>query len=271
MDSLRVAVLQMVSGDDLDHNLAQAEALLRQAAAEGAELALLPEYFYLMPVDERARVALAAPVGNHPLLAWVQGLARELGVWILAGTLPLASHEPGKMHNSSLLIDPQGQLASRYDKLHLFGFCTGQEQYDEAATMTPGREVVSHPLPWGVLRLGICYDLRFPELFRLGPAPDFIALPAAFTHTTGLAHWTLLLRARAVENLAFVFASAQGGHHPGGRRTFGHSMIIDPWGRILAQVEEGQGLAIATLDLAAQRTVRSQLPALTHRKIAVGP
>lgn len=138
------------------------------------------------------------------------------------------------MHNSSLLIDPQGQLASRYDKLHLFGFCTGQEQYDEAATMTPGREVVSHPLPWGVLRLGICYDLRFPELFRLGPAPDFIALPAAFTHTTGLAHWALLLRARAVENLAFVFASAQGGHHPGGRRTFGHSMIIDPWGRILA-------------------------------------
>ena len=137
--------------------------------------------------------------------------------------------------------------------------------------MSPGREVVSHPLPWGVLRFGICYDLRFPELFRLGPAPDFIALPAAFTHTTGLAHWELLLRARAVENLAFVLASAQGGEHPGGRRTFGHSMIIDPWGRVLAQVEEGQGLAIATLDLAAQRRVRSQLPALTHRKIAVGP
>ena len=232
MDSVRVAVLQMVSGDDLDHNLTQAEALLRQAAAEGAELVLLPEYFYLMPVDERARVALAAPVEDHPLLAWARELARELGVWLLAGTLPLESDEPGKMHNSSLLIDPQGQLASRYDKLHLFGFCTGQEQYDEAATMSPGREVVSHPLPWGVLRLGICYDLRFPELFRLGPAPDFIALPAAFTHTTGLAHWTLLLRAR---------------------------------------VEEGQGLAIATLDLAAQRKVRSQLPALTHRKIAVGP
>ncbi|QSE73374.1 carbon-nitrogen hydrolase family protein [Aeromonas media] len=271
MDSLRVAVIQMVSGDDLDHNLAQAEALLRQAAAEGAELALLPEYFYLMPADERARVALAAPVSSHPLLAWAQGLARELGLWLLAGTLPLASDEPGKMHNSSLLIDPQGELASRYDKLHLFGFCTGQEQYDEAATMSPGREVVSHPLPWGVLRLGICYDLRFPELFRLDPAPDFIALPAAFTHTTGLAHWALLLRARAVENLAFVLASAQGGEHPGGRRTFGHSMIIDPWGRVLAQVEEGQGLAIATLDLAAQRRVRSQLPALTHRKIAVGP
>lgn len=271
MDSVRVAVLQMVSGDDLDHNLTQAEALLRQAAAEGAEFALLPEYFYLMPADERARVALAAPVSDHPLLAWAQELARELGIWILAGTLPLESNEPGKMHNSSLLIDPRGQLASRYDKLHLFGFCTGQEQYDEAATMSPGREVVSHPLPWGVLRVGICYDLRFPELFRLSPAPDFIALPAAFTHTTGLAHWELLLRARAVENLAFVLASAQGGEHPGGRRTFGHSMIIDPWGRVLAQVEEGQGMAIATLDLAAQRRVRSQLPALTHRKIAVGP
>ncbi|MEZ6961109.1 MULTISPECIES: carbon-nitrogen hydrolase family protein [unclassified Aeromonas] len=271
MENVRVAVLQMVSGDDLDHNLTQAEALLRQAAAEGAEFAQLPEYFYLMPEDERARVALAAPVGDHPLLAWVQGLARELGIWILAGTLPLASHEPGKMHNSSLLVDPEGRLACRYDKLHLFGFCTGQEQYDEAATMTPGETVVSHPLPWGLLRLGICYDLRFPELFRLGPAPDVIALPAAFTHTTGLAHWELLLRSRAVENLAFVLASAQGGHHPGGRRTFGHSMIIDPWGRVLARVEEGQGMAIATLDLAAQRTVRSQLPALAHRKIAVGP
>ena len=209
--------------------------------------------------------------GVPPVSERAQGLARELGIWILAGTLPLESDEPGKMHNSSLLIDPRGQLASRYDKLHLFGFCTGQEQYDEAATMSPGREVVSHPLPWGLLRLGICYDLRFPELFRLDPAPDFIALPAAFTHTTGLAHWELLLRARAVENLAFVLASAQGGEHPGGRRTFGHSMIIDPWGRVLAQVEEGQGLAIATLDLAAQRKVRSQLPALTHRKIAVGP
>lgn len=271
MESVRVAVLQMVSGDDLDHNLTQAEALLRQAAAEGAEFAQLPEYFYLMPEDERARVALAAPVGDHPLLAWVQGLARELGIWILAGTLPLASHEPGKMHNSSLLVDPEGRLACRYDKLHLFGFCTGQEQYDEATTMTPGETVVSHPLPWGLLRLGICYDLRFPELFRLGPLPDVIALPAAFTHTTGLAHWELLLRSRAVENLAFVLASAQGGHHPGGRRTFGHSMIIDPWGRVLARVEEGQGMAIATLDLAAQRTVRSQLPALAHRKIAVGP
>jgi deaminated glutathione amidase len=271
MDSVRVAVLQMVSGDELSHNLAQAEGLLRQAAAEGAEFALLPEYFYLMPVDERARVALAAPVDAHPLLTWAQGLARELGLWILAGTLPLSSEEPGKMHNSSLLIDPQGELASRYDKLHLFSFCTDSEQYDEAATMSPGRQVVSHPLPWGLLRFGICYDLRFPELFRLDPVPDFIALPSAFTHTTGLAHWELLLRARAVENLAFVLASAQGGEHPGGRRTFGHSMIIDPWGQVLARIEKGQGMAIATLDLAAQRKVRSQLPALSHRKISVGP
>jgi predicted amidohydrolase len=271
MDSVRVAVLQMVSGDCLATNLTQAEALLRQAAAEGAEFAQLPEYFYLMPGDERARVALAAPEESHPLLAWVKDLARELHIWILAGTLPLASQEPGKMHNSSLLIDPQGGIATRYDKLHLFGFCTEQERYDEATTMSPGQAVVSHALPWGQLRLGICYDLRFPELFRLGPAPDFIALPAAFTHTTGQAHWELLLRARAVENLAFVLASAQGGDHPGGRRTFGHSMIIDPWGRILARIEEGQGMAIATLDLAAQRTLRRQLPALDHRKISVGP
>ena len=190
MDSVRVAVLQMVSGDQLDHNLAQAEALLRQAAAEGAELALLPEYFYLMPADERARVALAAPVSDHPLLAWAQGLARELGIWLLAGTLPLESDEPGKMHNSSLLIDPRGQLASRYDKLHLFGFCTGQEQYDEAATMSPGREVVSHPLPWGVLRFGICYDLRWrtgscccgPVRWRIWPScwpqPKEVSTPA---------------------------------------------------------------------------------------------
>ena len=175
MDSVRVAVLQMVSGDSLDHNLAQAEALLRQAAAEGAELALLPEYFYLMPADERARVALAAPVSDHPLLAWAQGLARELGIWILAGTLPLESDEPGKMHNSSLLIDPQGQLASRYDKLHLFGFCTGQEQYTEAATMSPGRS----PTPPGWRTGSYCCG---PERWKTSPScwpqPKEVSTPA---------------------------------------------------------------------------------------------
>ncbi len=166
MESVHVAVLQMVSGDDLDHNLAQ-------AAAEGAEFALLPEYFYLMPEDERARVALAAPVSDHPLLAWAQGLAWELGIWLLAGTLPLESNEPGKMHNSSLLIDPQGQLASRYDKLHLFGFCTGQEQYDEAATMSPGREVVSHPLPWGGAARRDLLRPALPRAVSAWPCPRF--------------------------------------------------------------------------------------------------
>ncbi|WP_174874691.1 carbon-nitrogen hydrolase family protein [Vogesella oryzae] len=261
------AAVQMVSGDDLAANLARAEALVAEAAARGAELVALPEYFYLMPADEQARLAITEPFGAGPLQQRMATLAARHGIWLLAGTLPLRGSQPQRFYNSSLLFSPQGQCAARYDKMHLFGFDDGKERYAEADTMQPGSEVSSADTPWGSLRLSVCYDLRFPELYRHGPAPAIITAPAAFTHTTGLAHWELLLRARAVENLAFVIAPGQGGVHPGGKRTFGHSMIVDPWGQVLACHDEGEGMALAALDLDRQQTWRTRLPALQHRRI----
>ncbi|MFC3530947.1 carbon-nitrogen hydrolase family protein [Vogesella facilis] len=260
------AAVQMVSGDELAANLARAEALVAEAASRGAELVALPEYFYLMPGDEQARLAIAEPFGSGPLQQRMAALAARHGVWLLAGTLPLQGSQSQRFCNSSLLYNPQGQCAARYDKIHLFGFDDGKERYAEADTMQPGEQVTSADTPWGSMRLSVCYDLRFPELYRHGPAPALISAPAAFTHTTGLAHWELLLRARAVENLAFVIAPGQGGVHPGGKRTFGHSMIVDPWGQVLACHVEGEGIALATLDLDRQQTWRTRLPALQHRR-----
>ena len=240
MDSLRVAVLQMVSRDDLDHNLAQAEALLRQAAAEGAELALLPEYFYLMPVDERARVALAAPLAITPA-----GLGTGAGPGArrldpgrhIAACQPRARQDAQQQpaHRPARAARKPLRQAAPVWLLHRAG-----RQYDEGRDHDPGPGGGEPSLPWGVLRLGICHDLRFLELFRLGPTPDFIALPMAFTHTTGLAHWALLLAGPGGGKPGLRVCQCPGGTPPGGRRTFGHSMIIDPRGRILAQVEEGQ-------------------------------
>jgi nitrilase len=266
MQKLTAAAIQMVSGDDLAANLERAEALLAEAAAQGAQFVALPEYFYLMPADERARLSIAEPFGAGPLQQRLAAAAAHHGIWLLAGTLPLAGTRPGRFCNSSLLFGPQGQCAARYDKTHLFGFDDGRERYAEADTMQAGDSIVSAATPWGPTRLSVCYDLRFPELYRQAPAPVLITAPAAFTHTTGLAHWELLLRARAVENLAFVVAPGQGGVHPGGKRTFGHSMIVDPWGQVLACHAEGEGIALATLDFTGQQTWRSRLPALQHRR-----
>ena len=260
------AAVQMVSGDDLAANLARAEALVAEAAGRGAQLVALPEYFYLMPADEQARLSITEPFGAGPLQQRMAALAARHGIWLLAGTLPLQGSQPQRFCNSSLLYSPQGQCAARYDKIHLFGFDDGNERYAEADTMQPGSEVTSADTPWGSLRLSVCYDLRFPELYRHGPVPAIITAPAAFTHTTGQAHWELLLRSRAVENLAFVIAPGQGGVHPGGKRTFGHSMIVDPWGQVLACHAEGEGIALATLDLDRQQTWRTRLPALQHRR-----
>jgi len=265
--TLTAAAIQMVSGGDLDSNLAAARRQVAQAAAQGAELAVLPEYFYLMPEHEAERVALAQPFGEGPLYRFLAGLAAEHQLWLVGGTLPLASPERGKMVNSSLLFGPDGCCHARYDKMHLFSFHTETESYDEAATMSAGGEVVSSDTPWGPLRLSVCYDLRFPELYRAAPAPAIISAPAAFTHTTGSAHWELLLRARAVDNLAFVIGAGQGGTHPGGKRTFGHSLIVDPWGTVLACHAAGEGVALATLDLARQAKLRERLPALQHRRL----
>ncbi|MDE2402943.1 MAG: carbon-nitrogen hydrolase family protein [Burkholderiales bacterium] len=278
---MKVAALQMVSTPRVDENLAQALALIAQAAQAGAELVALPEYFCLMGQRDADKLAIAEPLADaltpdprtSPLQSALAQAAREHGVWLIGGTLPLHSGQADRVFNSLLVFNPQGQRAARYDKIHLFCFDDGQRRYDEAATLTPGSQPVAFEMrdragqPWRI-GLGICYDLRFPELFRSLSAPqacDLIVLPAAFTHTTGEAHWELLLRARAVENLCHVLAPAQGGEHENGRRTFGHSLAIGPWGDVLAVQGEGPGVVLATLDRTRQNTVRQQLPALTHR------
>lgn len=271
----------MVSTPRVDENLAQAQTLIAQAAQAGAELVALPEYFCLMGLHDADKLAIAEPLADalapdralSPMQATLAAAAKANGVWVIGGTLPLQSHDAQHVFNSVLVFNPQGERVARYDKIHLFCFDNGQRRYDESATLLPGSEPVAFNVTdraGGTWRIGlsVCYDLRFPELFRaLGQDQpcDLLVLPAAFTHTTGQAHWELLLRARAVENLCHVLAPAQGGEHENGRRTFGHSMLIGPWGEVLAVQAEGAGVVLGTLDRAHQAKVRQQLPALTHR------
>jgi len=284
---MKVAALQMVSTPRVDENLTQARALIAQAAQAGAELVALPEYFCLMGLHDRDKPGIAEPLApadlrevnaqRTPMQHMLAQAALEHGVWVIGGTLPIQSEVPEKVSNTTLVFNPHGQRVARYDKVHLFCFDDGQRRYDEAATLTPGTQPVSFVMndrsgaPWHV-GLSVCYDLRFPELFRqLGQAQplDLIVLPAAFTDTTGKAHWELLLRARAVENLCHVLAPAQGGLHENGRRTFGHSLAVGPWGDVLAVQAEGPGVVMAELDRARQAQVRAQLPALTHRVLGL--
>ncbi len=287
-----VAALQMVSTPDVDENLRTALRLIAQAAQAGAELVALPEYFCLMGLKDSDKLAIAEPLADEaapgsgpgtntnssdnadaPLQRALAQAARQHGIWLIAGTLPLRSPEPQRVLNTTLVYAPSGLRVARYDKIHLFCFDDGQRRYDEAATLTPGHTPTAFTLtdkagnPWRV-GLGVCYDLRFPELFRqLGAAEplDLIVLPAAFTDTTGKAHWELLLRARAVENLCHVLAPAQGGLHASGRRTFGHSLVVGPWGEVLAALAEGEGVVLAELSRERETEVRTQLPALRHR------
>lgn len=277
---MKVAALQMVSTPDVAQNLETALRLVAEAASEGAELVALPEYFCLMGRHDSDKLALAEPfridaltASDAPLQKALAACARQHGVWLLGGTLPLLTAEPRRVSNSLLVWTPEGRHAARYDKIHLFCFDDGQQRYDESVTLTAGRIPVAFEATdrqgraWRV-GLGICYDLRFPELFRhLGSvAPlDLIVLPAAFTWTTGHAHWELLLRARAVENLCHVMAPAQGGVHENGRQTWGHSLVAGPWGDVLACQAEGEGVVMAELSAAGQASRRQQLPALDHR------
>ncbi|HQQ71397.1 MAG TPA: carbon-nitrogen hydrolase family protein [Alicycliphilus sp.] len=269
---MKVAALQMVSGVALQANLEAARRLLEQAARAGAELAVLPEYFCAMGRADGDKLALREAMGDGPVQRFLGGAARELGLWIVGGTLPLAGDDAQRVYNSSLVYSPAGECVARYDKIHLFRFDNGREHFDEARTIQAGRGSVRFALPardgrlWQV-GLSVCYDLRFPELYRehARAGADLLLVPSAFTYTTGRAHWELLLRARAVENLAYVLAPAQGGQHENGRRTWGHSMFIDPWGQVLAQQAEGPGVVLGELDAAHVRRLRSQLPALEHR------
>ena len=276
---MKIAALQMVSTPRVEHNLATASRLIAQAADAGARWVVLPEYFCLMGHSDRDKLAIAEVAGAGPIQDMLSGAARRHGVWVIGGTLPIRCDEPEHVFNACCVYAPDGTMAARYDKIHLFCFDNGRERYDEGRVLRAGSEPVavsgSADGDIAALRVGlsICYDLRFPELYRAlmtmpgQPPCDLIAVPAAFTHTTGQAHWELLLRARAVENQCYVIAAAQGGLHENGRRTWGHSMIVDPWGEIVAVHAEGEGVVIADLDLDRLAAVRLQLPALKHRRI----
>lgn len=261
----RVAAVQMVSGTSVADNLEAAGRGIAEAAAAGAKLVALPEYFCLMGRADTDKVALREQPGSGPIQAALAQCAKDHGVWLVGGTLPLATSAPGKVRNSTLVFDAQGRQVARYDKIHLFGFRQGSEAYDEAQTIEAGEGAVRLDTPWGAVGLAICYDLRFPELFRELGRLDLMVVPAAFTHTTGSAHWEVLLRARAIENQCYVLAAAQGGRHENGRRTWGHSMLVDPWGEIVSELGEGPGVVVGEVSRQRLAEVRGKLPALAHR------
>ena len=266
---MKVAAIQMVAGSDLDANLKQAYILFKQAALLGAELAALPEYFCLIGTKDTDKLAISESLGEGKIQQFLAQTARELKMWIVGGTLPLATSDPLHVRNSVMVYSPAGELVTRYDKIHLFWFDNGRESYDESHVLERGNSPVVFDLPakdghtWRI-GLSVCYDMRFPELYR-SQVVDAWLVPSAFTHTTGQAHWEVLLRARAIENLAYVIAPAQGGTHPTGRRSWGHSMVIEPWGQVLGLLAEGEGVVIADLDAPHLKRMRSQLPALQHR------
>jgi nitrilase len=255
----------MVSTPVVEENIATARRLVAAAAATGARLVLLPEYWAIMGMSDSDKVAKAEPLGNGPIQHFMAEMAREHGIWLLGGTLPLASDDPQRVLNTTLVYDPSGTHVGRYDKIHLFGFTRGSENYDEARTIVPGKAVGVIETEVGKVGMSVCYDLRFPELYRaMGPV-SLIVVPAAFTYTTGKAHWEILLRARAIENQCYVLAAAQGGTHVNGRRTWGQSMLIDPWGEVKSVLAEGEGIVSGEVDDIFMHGVRESLPALKHR------
>jgi nitrilase len=231
-------------------------------------LVALPEYFPLIGASDAARLAARETDGAGPIQDFLAATAQKHAVWLVGGSLPLVADDPRKLRNSCLVYDDAGRRVARYDKIHLFGFKKGDEFYDEAETIEPGRQPVAFATPFGRVGLAICYDLRFPELFRALGTVDLLVLPAAFTDTTGRAHWEMLLRARAVENQCYLLAAAQGGRHPNGRMTHGNSMIIDPWGEVLGRLDKGAGVVASELDPSRIADVRASLPALRHRVLS---
>jgi nitrilase len=262
---IRVAAVQMVSGGDVAANLAQAEPLIAQAVLEGARLVVLPEYFGIFGARATDKLAVREKDGEGPQQAFLARLAKKHAIWLVGGTVPVATNDPDRVRSACVVYGPAGQRVARYDKIHLFAFSRGEERYDEGRTIEPGTDAVTVDLPCGRAGLSVCYDLRFPELYRRMGELALIVVPSAFTATTGAAHWHLLLRTRAVENQCYVLAAAQGGVHPGGRRTYGHSLLIDPWGVLVAEHEEGSGIVLGDVDPERIATVRAELPALAHR------
>jgi predicted amidohydrolase len=269
---MSLAVIQMVSQSDVLANLAQARRLLEQAAASGARLAVLPENFAAMGRRDIADIGRAEALGEGPILPWLKQTARDLTLWIVAGTLPLPPRDQpgGKVNACSLLIDEQGEAVARYDKLHLFDVdvADNRGRYRESDDYAHGDTVVVADTPVGRVGLTVCYDLRFPELYSelRSAGAELITAPSAFTAVTGAAHWDVLIRARAIETQCYVLAAAQGGTHPGPRETFGHAAIIDPWGRVLAEQDQGEAVLLAERDSSEQASIRTRMPVASHRR-----
>ena len=263
--NVRVAAVQMVSTPRVEENLKAAETLIVQAVAQGAQLVALPEYFPIMGLSDADKFNVREADGHGAIQEFLSTTARRHGIWLVGGSIPLVSTEAGKVLNVCLVFDPQGERVARYDKIHLFGFQKGAERYNESATIEAGSQPVTFDAPFGRIGVSICYDIRFPELYRAQGAVDLQIIPAAFTETTGRAHWEILLRARAIENQCYVLAVAQGGKHENGRETHGNSMLIDPWGVILDRLPKGPGIVIGDVDHARIADVRASLPALKHR------
>ncbi len=265
--SFRVAAVQTVSTPEPAQNMDSVARLVRAAAEACAQLVVLPEYWAILGHRDTDKLAHAEAPGQGQLQTFMAALAQEHRVWLLGGTIPLQSGTDGKVLNSLLAYAPDGTQAARYDKIHLFGFSRGEESFDESRTIVPGTEVAVLQTPFARIGLSICYDLRFPELYRAMGHCDLIVVPAAFTYTTGRAHWEILLRARAIENQCYLLAAAQGGRHTNGRRTWGHSLLVDPWGELKASHAEGEGIVVGDIDPVLIDGVRASLPALRHRKL----
>jgi predicted amidohydrolase len=259
-NAFKVAALQMASGPNVAGNLSEALRLIENAVAQGAKLVVLPEFFSIM-------MAVREQPGAGVMQTFLAEMARKHRIWVVGGSIPLVANAPNKVRNSCLVFDDHGEQVARYDKIHLFNLDLGNEHYHEANTIEAGNQVVVVDSPFGRIGLAICYDLRFPELFRAMKNVDIVVLPSAFTATTGKMHWETLVRARAIENLTYVIAAAQGGYHVNGRETHGHSMIVDPWGRVLDELPRGSGVVLAEINPSYQASLRASLPALTHRTL----
>jgi len=270
---MRVAAIQMASGSNISGNLLQAEKHISRAVADGAELVLLPENFGMIGAEPKDVVACREKPGEGPLQRFLAEQSRHHGIIIGGGSIPLESDDTRHYRNSMLVYDRAGECIARYDKIHLFDVSLPDqdESYHESAVIQPGSRPLVVDVGIAKLGLAVCYDLRFPELFRLliDQGADIILIPSAFTAVTGKAHWHALLKARAIENLSFVVASAQGGFHVNGRETYGHSLILGPWGNVLDEIKSGSGYVIADLNLTQQKTLRKKFPVLSHRKFFV--
>ncbi len=267
--TFKVAAVQMASGPKVAGNLNEARRLIENAAQQGAKLVVLPEFFAIMGMKETDKLAVKEQPGSGQIQSFMSEMASKHKIWLVGGSIPLVANSPNKVRNSCLVYNDLGEQIARYDKIHLFNLELGNEHYHEADTIEAGDTVVVVDTPFGRIGLAVCYDLRFPELFRAMKEVDIIVLPAAFTSTTGKVHWEPLVRARAIENLSYLIAAAQGGYHVNGRETHGHAMVVDPWGRILDELARGSGVVIAEVNRRYQASLRSSLPALTHRTLTL--